>query len=572
MEAARPYCAQQTKCCCCQLPRYAKIGVCCVSVYLGLIPVVYLIGHFLIYPGSDWVSQLSTCEKFTFAGTTGQPIRAAHCLYGPAKNATPVVAFGGNGMNMYDSLESMDSIFPTMKLDESWDIYSISLPGGQYAPSHGWTTEGRAEQEAEALLDYVHNVTGKQVVVYGWSLGSSVAAALAAKSDAVQCVLLGNPFTSIRDVALSWTRNLAWPYLYVLDEWPTARRAKQFRAPAIVFSSTQDQVVPQEMHRKVYEAIPSQKKLLELPLEHMDISGFADAARDDIRKWCMAGGESLSASRQLTVAEVGVFHGHTTAVLAAVFHQVIAVDVEESYLRIASQHTNGSRNIVFVAGDSGVDRWHAFRSNHIDAVLIDADHRYESVRTDVENALRVKTVKYFAFHDYAAFPGVRRAIEEFEERGALVKCQAIGSGWDGSTWFYNDRDPSTQTNLSEGRLCRRGKLSSLAPSFVNKAFYIFTHPIDDLQRKMDCQFLATGRMICSALQGVWSFLDAGRRLQVKLDGPSQEDFPIFFNKDHTAFIMGPYLGETYFGLQEGLAFMALHQANRLFKDAKRQPL
>ena len=40
----------------------------------------------------------------------------------------------------------------------------------------------------------------------------------------------------------------------------------------------------------------------------------------------------MTASQQLTVAEIGVFHGHTTAVLAAVFHQVIAVDVEESHV------------------------------------------------------------------------------------------------------------------------------------------------------------------------------------------------------------------------------------------------
>ncbi|CAE7259385.1 unnamed protein product, partial [Symbiodinium necroappetens] len=179
----------------------------------------------------------------------------------------------------------------------------------------------------------------------------------------------------------------------------------------------------------------------------------------------------MTASQQLTVAEIGVFHGHSTAVLAAVFHQVIAVDVEESYLRLASLQTNGSRNVVFLTGDSGADRWHAFRSNRIDAVVIDADHRYESVLADISNALSVKTVKHFAFHDYQA-AGVRQAIAEFEERGALVNCQAIGSGWDGSAW-YDGWNAETETKVSEGRLCRRGKLGNLAPSFVNKTFYVY---------------------------------------------------------------------------------------------------
>ncbi|CAE7403878.1 Abhd13, partial [Symbiodinium sp. KB8] len=274
-EAPTAYCAQKRKCCCCELPRYAKCSVCLAAVYLALMPCVYLLGHFLVYPGSDFVATFhgTSCKQFVFPGRQGRSIPAAHCplgSFGSPKNATPVVAFGGNGMNMYDVLLNMDTILPTEQ--QQWDLYSISFPGSQYAPNTGWTTEGRAEEDAEDLLQYVHNLAGRAVVVYGWSLGTSVAASLAAKkSDAVQCVLLGNPFTSIRDVALAWTKNFAWPYLYLVDEWPTARWAKQFRAPTIVMSSTQDQVVPQEMHRKIYETVPSEKFLVELPLQHMDI-------------------------------------------------------------------------------------------------------------------------------------------------------------------------------------------------------------------------------------------------------------------------------------------------------------
>eukprot|EP00439_Symbiodinium_sp_Y106_P017187 s1155_g2.t1 len=649
-EAPSAYCAQKRKCCCCELPRYAKCSVCLAAVYLALMPCVYLIGHFLVYPGSDFVAMFhgTSCKQFVFAGRSGRSITAAHCplgTFGAPKNVTPVVAFGGNGMNMYDVLLSMGSILPSSQ--QEWDLCSISFPGSQYAPNMGWTTEGRAEEDAEDLLQYVHNLTGRPVVVYGWSLGTSVAASLAAKnSDAVQCVLLGNPFTSIRDVALAWTKNFAWPYLYLVDEWPTARWAKPFRAPTIVMSSTQDQVVPQEMHRKIYETVPSEKLLVELPLEHMDIDGFMDDTHDHVLSWCataapqegllprypqffvpfpmtlqermiwtfllglspmclrthaqscIAAAEAaiaraperkqniytttrlfkrhlaqyfcpMTASQQLTVAEIGVFHGHTTAVLAAVFQQVIAVDVEESYLRLAARQTNGSRNVIFVTGDSGVDRWHSFRSNRIDAVVIDADHRYESVLADISNALSVKTVKHFAFHDYQA-PGVRHAITEFEEMGALVNCQAIGSGWDGSAWNYDGWNAETETNVSEGRLCRRGKLGNLSPAFVNKTFYVYQTPIAEFRKEMDCLFLA-GRMTCSTLQGSWSFRGQGRRLQVLLDNPSGGALEILFNKDYTAFIMG-YLGSTYFGLQEGLALMAVKQANRLFKDAKRQPL
>ncbi|CAE7651009.1 bem46 [Symbiodinium sp. CCMP2592] len=593
-EAPTAYCAQKRKCCCCELPRYAKCSVCLAAVYLALMPCVYLLGHFLVYPGSDFVATFhgTSCKQFVFAGRSGRSIQAAHCplgTFGAPKNATPVVAFGGNGMNMYDVLLSMGSILPSSQ--QEWDLYSISFPGSQYAPNAGWTTQGRAEEDAQDLLQYVHNLTGRPVVVYGWSLGTSVAASLAAKkSDAVQCVLLGNPFTSIRDVALSWTKNFAWPYLYLVDEWPTARWAKQFRAPTIVMSSTQDQVVPQEMHRKIYETVPSEKLLVELPLQHMDIDGCLE-----LKPVTDGGSVSLGVAPLLVSMVVPplVFLLQDAMMDALGISPWPVRDVpahpcaklhssrgggnrkgsgkkaELRYLRLAARQTNGSRNVIFVTGDSGVDRWHAFRSNRIDAVVIDADHRYDSVLADISNALSVQTVKHFAFHDYQA-PGVRQAITEFEELGALVNCQAIGAGWDGSAWYDDGWNAETETNVSEGRLCHRGKLGNLSPAFVNKTFYVYQTPIAEFRKEMDCLFLA-GRMTCSTLQGSWSFRGEGRRLHVLLESPSGGALEVFFNKDYTAFIMG-YLGSTYFGLQEGLAFMAVKQANRLFKDAKRQPL
>ena len=54
------------------------------------------------------------------------------------------------------------------------------------------------------------------------------------------------------------------------------------------------------------------------------------------------------------------------------------MDIEESYMRIAAEYTNGSSNIIFLTGDASADRWHTFRSNKIDAVVIDADHTYEA--------------------------------------------------------------------------------------------------------------------------------------------------------------------------------------------------
>ncbi|CAE7543692.1 RPL17, partial [Symbiodinium pilosum] len=109
LESHRPYCVQKRKCCCCELPRYAKCTVCLLALYIVLMPVIYLVGHFLVYPGSDFVAtfQGDTCRKFSFTGRDGYAIKSAHCPRGfkeKGQRSTPIVAFGGNGMNMYDVL------------------------------------------------------------------------------------------------------------------------------------------------------------------------------------------------------------------------------------------------------------------------------------------------------------------------------------------------------------------------------------------------------------------------------------------------------------------------------------
>ena len=85
--------------------------------------------------------------------------------------------------------------------------------------------------------------------------------------------------------------------------------------------------------------------------------------------------------------ELGVYHGHTTAVLAAMFQQVISIDIEKSYLRVAAAHTKHHSNIVFLTADLMVGNWQMFASSGIKVVVVDANHRYEYVRADAHNAL-----------------------------------------------------------------------------------------------------------------------------------------------------------------------------------------
>lgn len=85
-------------------------------------------------------------------------------------------------------------------------------------------------------------------------------------------------------------------------------------------------------------------------------------------------------------------HGYTTALLAAVFQRVIAVDIFAHCLGAAARHARHvgdlARKITFLHMDSKADDWRLLAQNNVSVVVIDAAHDYHAVRSDAEKALR----------------------------------------------------------------------------------------------------------------------------------------------------------------------------------------
>jgi len=309
-EAGR-WCTRRERYCCCVLPKWVALLLRAGTVFAASYPALYLFGHFAIYPGDSRVptpAQLApgACEEFTFQGAGGRSVPGIHCLRwskslgGDKKDAAaaPAIVFGGNAMNMYDTALSMPGLLP--RGHTSWEVFSMSLPGFQYSPRRGWTSQSGALEDAKGLLAYVRERTGQDSVVIGWSLGSSLAAGLAAAGDAagVKCVILGNPFTTMREEALAVTHGLVAPWVVLLDEWPTASWARSLRVPTIVVSGTEDRLIPPRMHTAVYNAVSSDKKrLIERQAAHMNFGAFARPLWEAIPEVCQTPASSTTTVR-----------------------------------------------------------------------------------------------------------------------------------------------------------------------------------------------------------------------------------------------------------------------------------
>jgi SAM-dependent methyltransferase len=170
----------------------------------------------------------------------------------------------------------------------------------------------------------------------------------------------------------------------------------------------------------------------------------------------------FSNARNLTVLELGVWRGYTTAVLADLFFNVIAVDFSQDALTRARQHVGKRRNVLFLKMNLYGESWARLANNIIDVVFIDAAHDYHSVKQDIRNSLQLHPT-WIVFHDYGSFNDVsskqqgmqvKPAVQEFEQAGVLSCRHALGEHQEGFRQHFGARVGWTDHDDPEGVACR----------------------------------------------------------------------------------------------------------------------
>ena len=151
----------------------------------------------------------------------------------------------------------------------------------------GRPTYQDAARDARAARRFVAReltIRDDRVAYFGHSLGSAIAAELAAESTPI-ALLLQSPFSSARAMA----RRMALPGLSLF--WPlvsrvhydTERRVRTLATPVSVAHGLRDMIVPVRMGRAVYEAAERKGALLLVPgAGHNDV---ADRAPADYWNW-----------------------------------------------------------------------------------------------------------------------------------------------------------------------------------------------------------------------------------------------------------------------------------------------
>ena len=133
--------------------------------------------------------------------------------------------------------------------------------GNPGTPSEkGLAADARA---AQAWLAKQPEVDPDRIVYFGESLGAAVAIGLSVERPPAALVLR-SPFTSLADVAKAH-----YPWLPVgrllVDRYPSIDRIGSLSRPVMVIAGDRDDIVPESLSRKLFDAAPDPKRYLLVP-------------------------------------------------------------------------------------------------------------------------------------------------------------------------------------------------------------------------------------------------------------------------------------------------------------------
>lgn len=254
-----------------------KFLILAVCLYAGLTALVYFRQSSLIYyPEAAGRDLVATPEQIGLPFEdveliTGDQVRL-HGWFIPSDNPRgTLLFFHGNAGNISHRLDSI-AIFNRMNLD----VFIIDYRG--YGQSEGRVSEAGTYLDAEAAWAYLVETRGidaGKIIVFGRSLGASIAAWLASRQRPA-ALILESSFSSVPSMA-----QRLYPFLPVKwlarFSYDTRQYVSRIACPLLVVHSRNDEIIPYAEGRLVFDAAPTDKQFLDIRGGHND--GFLVTGR-----------------------------------------------------------------------------------------------------------------------------------------------------------------------------------------------------------------------------------------------------------------------------------------------------
>ena len=237
------------------------------SVLVGYILVLVLVRIFEArfvffpdYPGrlaGDWNPRNLAVQDTWLTTSDGAKL---HAWWIPNEKAKfTFLAFHGNAGNIADRAP----IYEFLR-DAPGNVLAVEYRG--YGQSEGKPSEAGLYRDAATAYEYLINakrIDPKTIISFGQSLGTAVAAHLAAQQQ-VGAVILEAPFPSATRLAKLIFRFLPGLSFLVRGQFDTQARVQEIHAPIFIVHCRQDPVLPFTLGQEVYLASNPPKTFLEI--------------------------------------------------------------------------------------------------------------------------------------------------------------------------------------------------------------------------------------------------------------------------------------------------------------------
>ena len=256
------------------------IVVVLLIAYVGLALFLLLMQHrFVYYPVREVSSTPAELgldfESVAFTTADGLKLTG---WYIPAPDSNFTVLFcHGNGGNIMHRLDSID-IFYNLRLN------CLIFDYRGYGQSEGRPTEQGTYLDADAAYRWLteqKKVQPDNIIIFGRSLGGCIAAHLA-RTVHPKALVIESTFTSYVDMG----RNF-YPYMpvrwFARFSYNAGDYIKDVRCPVMIIHSANDDIVPFEFGRQLYETANEPKQFVEIFGSHND--GFILSGDTYTRAW-----------------------------------------------------------------------------------------------------------------------------------------------------------------------------------------------------------------------------------------------------------------------------------------------
>ncbi len=242
----------------------AAVAIC---VYLGMIALLYFTQRSMMYfPDTVHTSPtqagLSEAQEVELKALDGGYSLVWHA---PPRGDRPVVLyFHGNGGALRYRVERFRKL-----LREGIGLVALEYRG--FGGNSGTPTEAGLMADAESAYAFAASrYPEKQIIVWGESLGTGLAVAIAAEKP-VGRVILEAPFTSAAAVAAEryWYMPVR---LLMKDQYRSDERIGKVTAPVLILHGARDHVVPFAMGERMFE----------MTTAHKNIVRFVDGDHEDL--------------------------------------------------------------------------------------------------------------------------------------------------------------------------------------------------------------------------------------------------------------------------------------------------